>query len=62
MNTQINELANQATDEILGVKVLDKNKFAKLLIEDCVRLLVNNGYTDAAKCLHDIHFGISDAP
>ncbi len=62
MNTQINELANQATDEILGVKVLDKNKFAKLLIEDCVRLLVNNGYTDAAECLHDIHFGISDAP
>ena len=30
---------------------LDRNRFAQLIIEDCVQVLINNGYTDAATCL-----------
>lgn len=29
-----------------------------LVIKDCIQTLVNNGYDDAAQCLHDVHFGI----
>ena len=35
------------------------NKFDKLVIEDCIQTLINHGYTDAAQCLHDIHFGVT---
>jgi len=37
----------------LGAESCDAayNKFAELLIEDCVQTLVNHGYTDAAQCL-----------
>lgn len=36
-------------------------EFARLVIEDCMRILDKNGYNDAAKHLHDVHFGIDDA-
>jgi hypothetical protein len=35
-------------------------KFAEMIIEDCIRTLHSNGYDDAAKCLQDIHFGIEN--
>jgi predicted aldo/keto reductase-like oxidoreductase len=35
------------------------NKFHKELIKDTVQTLINHGYTDAAQCLHDIHFGVT---
>lgn len=31
-----------------------------LLVNDCIQTLQNNGYDDAAKCLHDVHFGMDD--
>jgi hypothetical protein len=33
-------------------------KFAELIVRDCIRTLINNGYDDAAQCLQDTHFGI----
>lgn len=33
---------------------------ADMLIKDCIQTLINNGYDDAAKCLHDVNFGLDD--
>ena len=32
-------------------------KFAKLTVEDCIQVLVDYGYTDAAAALTEAHFG-----
>jgi hypothetical protein len=32
-------------------------KFAKLTVEDCIQVLVDYGYTDAASALTEAHFG-----
>ncbi len=34
--------------------------FADVIVKDCIQTLHNNGYDDAAQCLHDVHFGITD--
>lgn len=60
MNERIKQLmleANYAAPEIASRAQL----LSQLLIEDCIQTLVNNGYTDAAQCLHDVHFGMDDA-
>jgi hypothetical protein len=49
----------KSANALLGSEVA---KFSEVLIEDCIRTLTNNGYSDAAKCLHDVYFGIDDAP
>jgi len=36
--------------------------FGKRVIEDSIQTLINMGYTDAAQCLQDIHFGVTTAP
>jgi hypothetical protein len=33
---------------------------SELVIKDCVQTLRNNGYDDAAQCLHDVYFGMDD--
>jgi hypothetical protein len=33
---RIDELITQATDDILGVKVLDKRMFAELIVRECM--------------------------
>jgi len=37
MNERIKQLRAQATDDILGVKILDDEKFAELIVQECVR-------------------------
>ncbi len=37
MNRRIEELADRATDDILGVKILDKKKFAELIVRECMK-------------------------
>ena len=64
MNERIKELLKESTasrwycgqehDEV------DQEKFAELIVQDCIRTLHSNGYDDAAKCLQDIHFGIEN--
>lgn len=73
MNQRLTELyrscrpkeALASQDEYKSANVLlgsEVETFAETLIKDNIRNLVNNGYTDAAQCLQDIHFGIEDAP
>ena len=38
MNKQIQDLIDQSTDDILGVKVLDKRMFAELIVKECARI------------------------
>ena len=60
MNERIKQLmieANYAAPEIASRAQL----LSQLLIEDCIQTLRNNGYDDAAQCLHDVHFGMDDA-
>jgi len=71
MNERIRQLALQAGAEtwsrapmraVTGLAFTDENleKFAELMVQDCIRILHSNGYDDAAKCLQDIHFGIEN--
>ena len=41
MSERIQELINQATDDILGVKVLDKRMFAELIVKECAEVAAN---------------------
>lgn len=60
MNERIKQLmleAGYAAPELAG----RANIFTDLLIKDCIQTLINNGYDDAAKCLHDVHYGMDDS-
>jgi hypothetical protein len=59
---RIDELIKQATDDILGVKVLDKRQFAELIVADACRAL-NPALRDMisrGQAVHMIqqHFGL----
>jgi hypothetical protein len=66
MNQQLLELKSQcivreqrgttAFDSYM-VDRFDTEKFAKLIVQDCVQTLVNHGYTDAAKALSEAQLG-----
>jgi hypothetical protein len=66
MNQQLLELQSQcivreqrgttAFDSYM-VDRFDTEKFAKLIVQDCVQTLVNQGYTDAAKALSEVQLG-----
>lgn len=38
MNERIQELAKQATENILGVDILNQQKFAELIIQECAEI------------------------
>lgn len=60
MNERIRQLmleAGYAAPEIAGRAVA----LGEALIKDCIQTLRNNGYDDAAKCLHEVHFGMEDS-
>ena len=63
MNERIQELINQSTDDILGVKVLDKRMFAELIVKECAevasKVVVEHEGVDfglVEKCYE--HFGV----
>jgi hypothetical protein len=65
MNERIKELINQATDDILGVKVLDKRMFAELIVKECAevasKVVVEHEGVDfglVEKCYE--HFGVRE--
>ena len=62
MNERIKELAKQAefSEKDLHIQGDNFQKFAELMVQDCIRTLRSNGYDDAAKCLQEIHFGIEN--
>lgn len=67
MNERIQRLSEQAKQAIpkdsLAVDAwlaAYHAKFGELVTQDCIQSLINNGYDDAAQCLHDVHFGMDD--
>lgn len=59
MNQRIRELmveAGYAAPEIAK----RAQELSDSIIKDCIQTLVNNGYTDAAQCLNDVHFGLQE--
>jgi hypothetical protein len=56
MNSRIEQLALQATDDILGVKVLDKKKFAELIVQECMTICedVTERNEPAVACYYEI--------
>lgn len=52
MNNRVIEIQKTATDEIMGVKIVDQKKFADLLIEECI-VAVKNTNTHHAHTSYD---------
>lgn len=46
MNQQIQNLLTKATDDILGVPVVNQELFARLLLEECVTIIDGMKFTD----------------
>jgi len=59
MNQRVLNLMRQA-DYAAPEIALRAQLLADMLIKDCIQTLRNNGYDDAAKCLHDVNFGMDD--
>jgi len=60
MNVRIKELMQEA-DYAAPEIAKRAQRLCDLVIKDNIQTLINNGYDDAAKCLHDVNFGIEDA-
>jgi hypothetical protein len=45
MNSQIKEILDRSTDDIMGVPVVDQERFARLLIEECAKICYDLTYT-----------------
>lgn len=58
MNERIKQLAEQATDDILGVKVLDKDRFARLIVEECIEVVGKNTASPNGVRALMKHFGV----
>jgi len=65
MNERIKQLRAQATDNILGVKILDDEKFAELIVQDCLDIVNRKEYSyheadplwETAQLIKE-HFGV----
>lgn len=57
MNDRIKELMAQATYDVLGVKQIDQQLFAELIVKECMSNLHLNGYDDALNQVKE-HFGV----
>ena len=38
MNARLQQLADQATEDILGMPVLDPERFAQLILKECIHI------------------------
>ena len=59
MNERILELLKQATYDVLGVKQVDQQLFAELIVEECMSNLHLNGYDDAMNQVKQ-HFRVEE--
>lgn len=68
MNPRIQELAQQATEDILGVPVLNQQHFAESIVRECARVLEQQAavskndresYLYSASLIEE-HFGIQE--
>ena len=56
MNERIKELMTQATYDVLGVKQIDQQLFAELIIKECADIALREEH-DPYECIKK-HFGI----
>jgi phage portal protein BeeE len=63
MNEKIKKLIKESGTDVSGkwLSLDHVGNLHELTIKECIQTLINNGYDDAAQCLHDVHFGITDA-
>ena len=59
MNPLFKELMAQATYDVLGVKQIDQQLFAELIVKECMSNLHLNGYDDALNQVKE-HFGVEE--
>ena len=59
MNPRIQELAQEATEDILGVKVLNQQHFAELIVQECIDYCGENLSKTVGGALK-IHFGVRE--
>ena len=45
MNQEIKKLVEEATEDIMGVKIVNQELFARLLIEECANICFNLKFT-----------------
>lgn len=68
MNQQTQELLKQATDDIMGMPIVDHKKFAELIVRECCKVLQtesvrHDGYGYNQFGLHNKlreHFGVEE--
>jgi hypothetical protein len=63
MNNRIQELKQQATHDILGVKVLNAEKFAELIIQECLEVVekqIGGGNGDGVEWDRAVDFTYND--
>ena len=46
MNEQIKRMLEKSTDDIMGVPVVDQERFARLLIEECAKICYELRFTN----------------
>jgi hypothetical protein len=62
MTDRIQELIDQATSDIMGVKVLDKRMFAELIVRECANRATWAQDTSAVDIGGEVlkHFGVEE--
>jgi hypothetical protein len=62
MNERIRELAEQATDKWVGGEFFDRQKFAELIVRECIRLCDQVDIVGADECINNIkeHFEVEE--
>jgi len=60
MSQIIQEMADQSTEDIMGVKILNKEKFAELIVRECVVIsrTSTDGFSAGRKM--EEHFGVEE--
>ena len=56
MNARLQQLADQATEDILGMPILNQERFARLIVEECVAIAQAGMSPAVAEVIQD-HFG-----
>ena len=60
MNPKLQSLADQATEDILGVPILNRERFARLIVEECVAI-AEAGLSPAVAAAIQDRFGMDYA-
>jgi hypothetical protein len=49
MNEKLKELENRASEDIFGMKILNKEYFARLIVEECAKIVESQDVDPAFK-------------